>query len=76
MESLKQVNISVEDLDEASKQIGEEINKFCPWRHGFTEHQNNEIQMIVARIILRKVRELFGKPLPPARMRSPRMSRK
>lgn len=75
MESLKQVNISVEDLDEASKKISDEVILFFPWEF-FAGRQQSVAKKIIEKITQRKVRELFGKPLPPARMRSPRMSRK
>lgn len=75
MNSLKDANISEEDLDKVSEQISDEVIKFFSWDR-FTEHEKLVLAQNTGRIIKRKVRQLFGKPLPPLKMRSPRLAQK
>ncbi|MBI2055837.1 MAG: hypothetical protein HYT37_00440 [Candidatus Sungbacteria bacterium] len=71
MNSLQDANISEEDLDKASERISAEAIKFFPW-DCLDKRVQEVAKLVIKRGIRRKLRELFGKPLPAGRMISPR----
>ena len=77
MDFLKYVGISDEDLNKISEQVSDEVIKFFPWSSFVVTERGMEVAVdIIKSKIQKKVWEIFGKPLPSMRMRSPRAAKK